>query len=90
MAFNMLCNTLCYHVILYVPKLDDNFTVFTDASSKEVGSVLCVYRDGVKYPVAFNGSRTALHSKRIESFSCSFNNKTLGTLFVGKTVYCNN
>ena len=38
-AFNTLCNTFCDHVILYVPKFDDNFTVFTDASSKGVGSV---------------------------------------------------
>ena len=44
---------LCDHVILYVPKLDYNFIVFTDASSKGVCGVLCTYRDGVKYPVGF-------------------------------------
>ena len=71
-----------------------NFTVFTDASSKGVGSVLCVYRDGVKYPVAFYSrameTGTALYSNRTGSFSCSFNYKTLSTLFVGGKQFTDN
>ena len=50
-AFNALCNALCDHVILYLPKPADNFTAFTNAYSKGVGGVLYEYRDGVKYPV---------------------------------------
>ena len=69
-------------------------SVFADASSKGVGSVLCVYRDGVKYTVAFTvdsyGNQNSATHNRIGSFGCSFNNKTLRTLFTGKTVFCNN
>ena len=42
-AFVSLKNSLCDHVILYVPCQSDSF-VLIDASGKAVGRVLCVYR----------------------------------------------
>ena len=45
-----LSNVLC----LCIPSCNDVFTVVTDASSRGIGSVLCVSRDSCDLPVAFH------------------------------------
>ena len=52
-AFGELKSSLCNRVCLCIPVLSDMFVLETDASSRGVGAVLSVDRDGEVLPVAF-------------------------------------
>ncbi len=52
-AFDVLCNGLCNHVMLVVPSVDDQYTLYTDASEMGIGGCLHVTREGKEHPVAF-------------------------------------
>ncbi len=52
-AFKSLRESLCKHVILCIPTLQDEFTLHTDASGDGLGAVLNVKRNDAESPVAF-------------------------------------
>ena len=52
-AFCCLCNVLSDVSILFIPRVSDEFVLQTDASSKGVGAVLSVIRNGEELPVGY-------------------------------------
>ena len=52
-AFAALKVSLCNHVTLHIPSLQDSFVLCTDASGNGVGACLHIMRDGKELPVVF-------------------------------------
>ena len=52
-AFVVLCNCLCDFSVLTLPKVSDQFVLYTDASGVGIGAVLSVERDKEELPVGF-------------------------------------
>ncbi len=52
-AFTRLHESLCNHIVLFVPVCGDAFYLFTDASGVGIGACLHVERNDEELPVAF-------------------------------------
>ncbi len=52
-AFGKLKELLADHVVLCVPRPDEDLVLYTDASGDGIGACLHVIRDGVEFPVSF-------------------------------------
>jgi len=52
-SFQSIIDAICNHSMLTIPNVTDTYCVFVDASSKGVGGVLCVCRNGEWLPCAF-------------------------------------
>ncbi len=42
-----------YHTCLFLPTITDVWRLYTDASTRGIGSSLCIFRDGEWMPVSF-------------------------------------
>jgi len=52
-AVSKIKQMLCNHVVLCIPRKEDVYTLYTDASGDGIGACLHVTRDGEELPVAF-------------------------------------
>ena len=52
-AFVYLCNVLSDVSVLFIPHMSDKFLLQTDASTKGIGAVFSVVRDGEEFPVGY-------------------------------------
>ena len=52
-AFEALKVSLCNHVTLHIPSLQDSFVLYTDASGRGIGACLHIKCDSKELPVAF-------------------------------------
>ncbi len=63
-VFRRLCESLCNHVCLCVPKRGDCYILYTDASSMGMAACLYVIREGAEVPVAFYSRQLQAAEKR--------------------------
>ena len=80
-AFSKLKCSLCKNVVLCIPCPSDIFELCTDASTREVGSVLCVQRKEKELPVAF-------YSRQLRDPECRYSSTELEALLDDSQALC--
>ncbi len=62
-AFKSIISSVSHHVSLVIPNVTDSLCVFTDASYKGIGGVLCVFRNESWIPCSFYSRQLLFREK---------------------------